>query len=65
MIVNTHIKSDILHIKVIGTDEGKSPVLLLQFLDKILDHLQTVLLEKKKEEEKLSMLFYFFQKSFA
>ena len=31
MVVDTHILSDVLHIKIIGADEGKGPVLLLPF----------------------------------
>lgn len=31
VIVNAHILSNVLHIKIIGADEGKGPVLLLPF----------------------------------
>lgn len=31
VVVDTHILSDVLHIKIIGADEGKGPVLLLPF----------------------------------
>lgn len=31
VIVDAHTMSDVLHIKVIGADEGKGPVLLLPF----------------------------------
>ena len=44
MIVDTHILSNALYIKVVGADEGKGPVLLLQLLNKVLDHLQIILL---------------------
>lgn len=44
MVVDAHIKSNVLHIKIIGADEGKGPVLLLQLLYEVLDHLQIILL---------------------
>ena len=44
MIIDAHTMSNVLHIKVIGTDEGKGPVLLLLFLYEVLDHLQIILL---------------------
>lgn len=44
MIVDTHILSNALYIKIIGADEGKGPVLLLQLLNEVLDHLQIILL---------------------
>jgi len=31
MVVDTHIQSNVLYIKIIGADEGKGPVLLLPF----------------------------------
>ena len=31
VVVDTHILSDVLHIKIIGADEGKGPVQLLPF----------------------------------
>ena len=44
VVVDAHIMSYVLHIKIIGADEGKGPVLLLQFLYEVLDHLQIILL---------------------
>ena len=44
MIVDAHTMSNVLHIKIIGTDEGKGLVLLLQLLYEVLDHLQIILL---------------------
>ena len=44
MVVDAHTMSNVLHIKIVGTDEGKGPVLLLQLLNKVLDHLQIILL---------------------
>ena len=44
MVVDTHILSNALYIKVIGADEGKGPVLFLQLLNEVLDHLQIILL---------------------
>ena len=31
VVVNAHTMSNVLHIKIIGADEGKDPVLLLPF----------------------------------
>ena len=44
MIVDAQTLSNVLHIKIIGADEGKGPVLLLQLLNEVLDHLQIILL---------------------
>ena len=44
MVVDAHTMSYVLHIKIIGADEGKGPVLLLQLLNEVLDHLQIILL---------------------
>ena len=44
MIVDAHTMSNVLHIKIIGTDEGKGSVQLLQLLYEVLDHLQIILL---------------------
>ena len=44
MVVDAHTMSNVLHIKIIGADEGKGPVLLLQLLNEVLDHLQIILL---------------------
>ena len=44
MIVDAHTMSNALYIKIIGTDEGKGLVLLLQLLYEVLDHLQIILL---------------------
>ena len=40
MIVNAHTMSNVLHIKIIGADKGKGPVLFLQLLYEVLNHLQ-------------------------
>lgn len=44
MIVNAHTMSNVLHIKIVGADESKGLVLLLQLLNEVLDHLQIILL---------------------
>mgnify|MGYP007134706872 FL=1 len=44
MIVDAHTMSNVLHIKIVGANESKGPVLLLQLLYEVLDHLQIILL---------------------
>ena len=44
VVVDAHIMRNVLHIKIIGADEGKGPVLLLQLLYEVLDHFQIILL---------------------
>ena len=44
VVVDAHIMSNVLYIKIIGADEGKGPVLLLQHLNEVLYHLQIIFL---------------------
>ena len=44
VLVNAHGVGHALNIEVVGADEGEGPTLLLQFPDKLVDHLQRPLL---------------------